>query len=102
MNRSQAQEIWFLIKAFGEGVVTQWSVDREYWEDKTELDVFNLCECPHEYRIKPEPEEIWVNHYHNGCPCVYESVHAAINAAHGKETNYDYIAKRFVEADEDE
>ena len=47
-----------------------------------------------EYRIKPEPEVVWVNK-REGC----RHLHATEEAARGVlcADNYEYIAKKFVE-----
>lgn len=56
MNPCQAQEIWFKVKAFGEGVVIQKienGIDKT-WFDKEEIDISHLVTFPDMYRVKPE------------------------------------------------
>ena len=106
MNRSQAQEIWFLIKAFGEGVVIQHQHPSEkYWRDVEEISFADLLAHPERHRIKPEPEEIWVNQGKDGSIYVHTSEGNALEGAKGYGNKhatdfYNCIAKRFVAADE--
>lgn len=103
MKRSQAQDIWFKIKAFGEGVVIQRNPMTDgvepIWKDIPSIPISDLVTYPHHYRIKPEPEEIWANKLKNCHPRWFSSEEEAeldVVNAH----NYEYIAKRFVEADD--
>ena len=101
MNRSQAQEIWFLIKAFGEGVVIQY-FNNNTWQDEETISSAGLATNPSLYRIKLEPEEVWVNKYDNDADIhVHISKERALQYS-DPELPYEYIAKRFVEAELEE
>ncbi len=54
---------------------------------------------PDRYRVKPEPEEIWVNKYWHGQQCVHTSEGNAVLAATRSGRTLEYVAKRFVEPD---
>jgi hypothetical protein len=62
MTREQAEQMWPIIKAFGEGKTVQYNSPCGGWEDIQEPQFF---EAPVSYRIKPEyhlrpwkPEEV--------------------------------------------
>lgn len=113
MNRSQAQEIWFLLKAFGEGVIIQqntgiWKNIGNDLQSKTNLwidwagalNIDLLIDNPEYFRIKPEPEEIWVNE------TKIPTRHYFLRQEHAEgdivnPDDYNFIAKRFVEADDE-
>ncbi len=69
MNASNAKDYLPLVQALAEGKVIQIKT-ADGWEDlKGEI---SLCFGPDQYRIKPEPREIWVNHYGN--PCLLDQI----------------------------
>ena len=111
MNREQAKEIWFLIKAFGEGVTIQRELQiggygKDYrWADLDDICSIHLINNPEEYRIKPEPEEIFVNkRFACLSGCYYSSEELAVKHSGHFETGeaFEYIAKRFVEMEADD
>ncbi len=60
MNASNAKHYLPLVQALAEGKVIQINTV-DGWEDlRGEI---SLCFAPDQYRIKPEPREIWVNEY---------------------------------------
>jgi len=95
MNRSRAKELLPIIQAFAEGKDIQWQFDDE--PDKSTWraagDIKERADCI--YRIKPEPEVIYVNKPIIGKGSAYSSQYAAKGAALG--TNHQYIAKKFIE-----
>lgn len=64
MNKDNAKDYLPLVQALAEGKVIQLQVDNGEWLDLDETK-FNFE--PSDYRIKPEPREIWVKHYANPC-----------------------------------
>ena len=95
MNRDRAKELLPIIEAFGEGAAIQ--VDSSSgWYDE---------ECPSfgndasTYRIKPEPEVIWVNKKRSGEAYKCHNEPTAKLDAYGKEDEFEYIAKKFIAAE---
>lgn len=64
MNKDTARDYLPLVQALSEGKVIQYWHHEGRWEDVGEINMFANCKY---YRIKPEPREIWVNHYYNPC-----------------------------------
>lgn len=63
MNSSNAKDYLPLVQALAEGkVIQRRTFSCDPWKDCQDPD-FTLSIA--NYRIKPEPREIWVNHYHN-------------------------------------
>lgn len=63
MNKDNAKDYLPLVQALADGKVIQVK-GVNGWEDITaEL---SLCFAPDQYRIKPEPREIWMNRYPDG------------------------------------
>lgn len=61
MNYTNAKDYLPLVQALAEGKVIQCQLDELLnWRDTASPDFTMAPEC---YRIKPEPREIWVNHY---------------------------------------
>lgn len=75
MNASNAKDYLPLVQALAEGNVIQYKL-RDGWSTGGDVD-FSLP--PDQYRIKPEPREIWVNRYADGTdgPLIYTSEEAA-------------------------
>lgn len=64
MNKDNAKDYLPLVQALAEGRVIQYKGRcSEKFEDVAELDINWPA---YEYRIKPEPREIWVNRYKSG------------------------------------
>lgn len=64
MNASNARDYLPLVQALADGKTIQWKHRTMGWIDSNELsDAYPASD----YRIKPEPREIWVNHYANPC-----------------------------------
>lgn len=60
MNASNAKDFLPLVQALAEGRVIQFNSRHAGWTDTDWI----YSEQPVErYRIKPEPREVWVNHY---------------------------------------
>lgn len=76
MNKNNAKDFLPLVQALAEGKVIQirmFSCDP--WKDCSRPD-FTMD--PPNYRIKPEPREIWVNRYPNGMENgIFNTEHAA-------------------------
>lgn len=68
MNKHNAKDYLPLVQALAEGKSLQYNVNRSdeapKWVDRED---FTFDEHVTEYLIKPEPREIWVNHYANTC-----------------------------------
>ncbi len=67
------------------------------WEDANEP---SFCRNADAYRIKPEPEVIWVNKKNAGEKYVHASEERARIVANCCD-NYEFIAKKFIEAPEE-
>lgn len=63
MNKDNAKDYLPLVQALVEGKVIQWRSHAGNWEDSRELSDAWGAE---NYRIKPEPKEIWINFYDSG------------------------------------
>lgn len=82
MNASNAKDYLLLVQALADGKVIQgyFEIDQK-WRDLVEV----RFDAPlYQYRIKPEPREIWVNEY----PCGDEHIHEnPVNAANALRDN---------------
>lgn len=79
MNASNARDYLPLVQALADGKSLQYNVNRSdeapKWVDRED---FTFDEHVTEYRIKPEPREIWVNRYPNGMENgIFNTEHAA-------------------------
>lgn len=63
MNASNAKDYLPLVQALVEGKTVQYRLLGEKWSTGGDVD-FSLP--PDQYRIKPEPREIWVNRFPDG------------------------------------
>lgn len=67
MNASNAKDYLPLVQALADGKSLQYNVNRSdeapKWVDRED---FTFDEHVTEYRIKPEPREIWVNEWADG------------------------------------
>lgn len=81
MNASNAKDYLPLVQALAEGKVIQHSPTgaSPWWDDAEDLD---FTDSPSNYRIKPEPREVWINRFPNGHDGLtwYESEEAAHRA----------------------
>lgn len=80
MNKYTAREYLPLVQALAEGKVIQGvMVASGEWEDMREV---NFASPSYQYRIKPEPREIWVNRFPDGHDALtwYETEEAAHRA----------------------
>ncbi len=95
MNRPKVRALIPIMQAYADGAQIE----------KYNIDEWIECSTPefrsaNEYRIKPEPEEIWVNKQLNEISNSYSSKQMAEDYQ-SPECTYEYIAKRFVEADDE-
>ena len=104
MNREEAKELLPIIQAFANGGTIQFSCNMNgpYWQDMGESLSFKLD--GDRFRIKPEPEVIYVSkhkaHIVFGKAFIHKHEREALSSALGFEDNYEYIAKKFIEAGE--
>ena len=98
MDRARAKELLPIIQAFADGKNIQYLDHSKRWSD---------CICDHvsfhsddTYRIKPEPEVIYVNkfRYLDGVDRPYTTQSSARANAKGLISDYEYIGKKFIEA----
>lgn len=81
MNASNAREYLPLVQALAEGKVIQYQYLHGKWGDVLDLYEHNPAS---DYRIKPEPREIWVNRYPDGDgDTMHPTKKNAIEYAHG-------------------
>ncbi len=91
MNASNAKDYLPLVQALVEGKSLQYNVNRSdeapKWVDRED---FTFDEPATEYRIKPEPREIWVNEYGIGVVTLHHTeTHAREQlGASGKTVHY--------------
>jgi hypothetical protein len=82
MNKDSAKDYLPLVQALAEGKSLQYNVNRSdeapKWVDRED---FTFDEPATEYRIKPEPREIWVNHYKDGRYSIHLTIKDADDAA---------------------
>lgn len=87
MNKDNAKDYLPLVQALAEGKEIQMKNGAGIWTSYRDMD---FCLIASEYRIKPEPKEIWVNEYPNEINSAYRSYDLA--AAHcldyGKTVRY--------------
>ncbi|MCX2894843.1 hypothetical protein ORG27_14785 [Stenotrophomonas lactitubi] len=76
MNKDNAKDYLPLVQALADGKVIQIEIDG-VWTDGNE---FHFVDQPSEYRIKPEPREIWVNEYAEGDHHMHYSAESAEHA----------------------
>lgn len=99
MNKTDAAKLWPIIQAFGEGKTIQFkSPTYDRWEDIHTSMTVGFGYAPEHYRIKPEPRVVYINKWSKkryGHPTEED----ARRAARGSEEKYEYIAKKFVEAE---
>ena len=63
MNSSNAKDYLPLVQALVDGKTVEFRLeDENIWRELPNLSFTYPLD---QYRIKPEPREIWVNHYHN-------------------------------------
>lgn len=98
MNKQNAKDYLPIIQAWAEGKTIQFR-QSSGWKDINEDEVaFALP--PHHYRVKPEPQEVWVNKIGRDL-YAHPSEKAAKENASSPISLYEYVAKRFVEAGEE-
>lgn len=68
MNRETAKKFLPIITAFAEGKVIERKSPDGLWFVNDTPGFFN---DPENYRIKPEPREVWINEYHDGSIACY-------------------------------
>lgn len=88
MNASNAKDYLPLVQALSEGKMIQHRIGTEEWYDREQFD-FN--DKPEQYRIKPEPREVWFNRYeHDVTHGPYASREEAENYAGNFATQVRY------------
>lgn len=103
MNREQSRLILPRLIAFSEGSLMEKDESLSSlsslrsWKETEDFSIAHMVDHPERYRIKPE--EIWVNKWKDGDCFCYESEEDAQESTDPKD--YEYIAKRFVEADDE-
>lgn len=96
MNRERAKELLPIIKAYIDGSKIQTQNAVATWMD---IDTPSFTDHKN-YRIKPEPEVIYVNKRLDGDSFVYDTEEEAkINGSLDHESK-EYIAKKFIEVTE--
>ena len=93
MNRDSAAKLWPVIKGFAEGRDVQIFVSNDKWTDVHDPSFHTNVE----YRLKPEPKEVWVNEYPGGLRYYY----ATLAEANRLSTHERLSCKRYIEVMED-
>lgn len=88
MNRDRAAKLWPVIKGFAEGKDVQIFGLFNEWTDDHNPSFYTDVE----YRLKPEPKEVWVNEYPGGL-CYHYATEAEANgrAAYDRLSCTHYI-----------
>lgn len=99
MNREETKKLLPIIQAYSEGKEVQVrDRDDDSWKTWDEYGFDSLRHM--DYRIKPEPEVIYVNKRLDGDSFVYDTEEEAkINGSLDHESK-EYIAKKFIEVTE--
>lgn len=74
MNIEETKKAIEVMQAFVDGKPCEWKFERRGPWDRVRRPTWNWCE--NDYRIKPEPKNIWVNEYKD-CMAVHESAEDA-------------------------
>lgn len=91
MNANNAKDYLPLVQALADGKVIQWLDRIRGWTDSIELsDSWPASD----YRIKPEPKEIWLNVYPNDVSC---GMYASRDEAYRRRADDTAIQVRYRE-----
>jgi hypothetical protein len=105
MNRSRAKELLPIIQAFAEGKEIQWQFDDEpnkhTWRKVKDEDGVAECRPDIVFRIKPEPEVIYVNKLEHDVEVFKYSSKQEAEMAACETWGYEYVAKKFIEVQDD-
>ena len=101
MNRERAKELLPIIQAFAEGKAIEYRYKDGKWKSPTISPLFEDLSFNDdiEYRIKPEPEVIYVNKWFDGSNVAYKTKREAETSVYINK--YKYIAKKFIEVIDD-
>jgi len=92
MNASNAKDYLPLVQALVEGKTVQYRLLGEKWSTGGDVD-FSLP--PDQYRIKPEPREIWVNEWDGNGFVVFSTESEAME--HSKRYGIGHVTTRYRE-----
>lgn len=92
MNKDNAKDYLPLVQALADGKVIQYRYLRRNWGDVSDLYEHYPAS---DYRIKPEPKEIWVNQWNGNGYVVFDSEDEAL--AHAKRYGIGHATKRYRE-----
>jgi len=100
MNRERAKELWPIIQALAEGEMIQYrgkdSLDTK-WKDLERPENVEFARC-FEFRIKPEPREVWLVVHSDDWDRYFDSKgDAERHINQNKIKNYRIIHMRSVE-----
>lgn len=93
MNKDNAKDYLPLVQALAEGKVIQ-LLCGSTWED-TNHPAFNLL--PENYRIKPEPEQLWAVYFEETMACAFSSEESAKRFKTGHHLSHRLSIKKFIE-----
>lgn len=97
MNKSNARDYLPLVQAMAEGkVIQEWSYGEACEKVWTDVDIVECSGKPSRYRIKPEPREIWVNHYNEGLK-LYQVCDSPQEASRCAHEGYGHVTTRYRE-----
>jgi len=102
MNREAARKLLPVIEAYADGKAIQYLNSGGIWCDGDKDDSGERgyeFYSPERYRIKPEPEVIYVNKYRSGSTVHYQSKEEATKSVFADE-DYEYTAKKFIAVEE--
>ena len=99
MNRDRARELLPIIQAFADGKGIQYTRMNDPWTNLNDPGFDSMGE----YRIRPEPEVIYVNKCRNDIEVFkFKTEKEAQEYALGESFNkWDYVAKKFIEVLDD-
>lgn len=100
MNRDRAKKMLPIVEALANGINIQYDYTDRGWLD---IDCIMPNDDPKRYRIKPEPEVIYVNKLSDFCGGQARSYGSHMDASKAvplsTSHDYEYIAKKFIECE---
>ncbi len=102
MNRVRAKELLPIIQAYSEGKdieVLDHTLAGDSWDYMG--DDLNFSSEDLSYRVKPEPEVIYVNKMTGSKPSAYSTARDAMDCI-ANETEYEYVQKKFIEVQDND
>lgn len=92
MNKDTAKDCLPLVQALADGRSIKYRIGAEEWYDREQ---FDFSDKPENYRIKPEPREIWVNEWDGNGFVVFSTEREAME--HANRYGIGHMTTRYRE-----